>query len=157
MWCWKFCSGWSDFADFYHKNERLIKVGFHFRKNRIFSMRVTNWNYITDKADITMQSDITMHSKKCFSNVVASSHSSCVFLYLFSSAKISPVRFVLHLQDWRCVGNWETSFPVNKLWLIYLSPSLWPLSMKTMHLLFKYKTNQCLRVTSLSWVDFIWR
>jgi len=46
-----------------------------------------------------MQSDITMHSKKCFSNVVATSHSSCVFLYLFSSANISPVRFVLHLQD----------------------------------------------------------
>jgi len=69
-------------------------------------------------------------SKKFFSNVVATSHSSCVFLYLFSSANISPVRFVLHLQDWWCVGKRETSFPVNKLWLIYLPPSLWPLTMK---------------------------
>ena len=34
-----------------------------------------------------------------FSNVVASSYSSCVFLYLFSSANILPVKFVLHLQD----------------------------------------------------------
>ena len=81
------------------QNERLIKVGFLFSKYIIFSMRVTNWNYITDKSDITMQSDITMHSKKFFSNVVATSHSSCVFLYLFSSDNISPVRFVLHLQD----------------------------------------------------------
>ena len=45
-----------------------------------------------------------------FSNVVVTSHSSCVFLYLFSSANISPVRFVLHLQDWWCVGKRETSF-----------------------------------------------
>ena len=38
-------------------------------------------------------------SKKKFSDVVVTSHSSCVFLYLFSSANISLVRFVLHLQD----------------------------------------------------------
>ena len=37
--------------------------------------------------------------KKIFSNVVVTSNSSCVFLYLFSSVNISPVRFVLHLQD----------------------------------------------------------
>jgi len=67
-------------------------------------------------------------SKKLFSNVVATGQSSCVFLYLFSSANISPVRFVLHLQDWWCVGKRETSFPINKLWLIYLPPSLWPLT-----------------------------
>ena len=48
-------------------------------------------------------------SKKFFTNVVATSHSSCVFLYLFSSANISPVRFVLHLQDWWCVGKRETT------------------------------------------------
>jgi len=42
---------------------------------------------------------------------------------------ISKSRFVLHLQDWWCVGKRETSFPVNKLWLIYLPPSLWPLTM----------------------------
>ena len=36
------------------------------------------------------------------------------------------MRLVLHLQDWWCVGKRETSFPVNKLWLIYLPPSLWP-------------------------------
>jgi len=53
-----------------------------------------------------------------------------VFLYLFSTANISPVRFVLHLQDWWCVRIRETSFPVNKLWLIYLPPSLWPITMK---------------------------
>jgi len=45
-----------------------------------------------------------------FGNVVVTSHSSCVFLYLFSSANISPVRFVLPLQDWWCVGKRETSF-----------------------------------------------
>ena len=56
--------------------------------------------------------------KKNFSNVVATSHSSCFFLYLFSSANIWPVRFVLHLQNWWCVGKCETSFPVNKLWLV---------------------------------------
>jgi len=67
--------------------------------------------------------------KKIFSNVVVTSNSSCVFLYLFSSVNISPVRFVLHLQDWWCVGKRETSFPVNKLWLIYLPPSLWPLTL----------------------------
>jgi len=67
--------------------------------------------------------------KKKFSNVVVTSHSSCVFLYLFSSANILPVSFVSHLQDWWCVGKRETSFPVNKLWLIYLPPSLWPLTM----------------------------
>jgi len=38
-----------------------------------------------------------------FSNVVVTSHSSCVFLYLFSSVNISPVRFVLHLRDRRSV------------------------------------------------------
>ena len=40
------------------------------------------------------------------------------------------MRFVLHLQDWWCVGKCKTSFPVNKLWLIYLPPSLWPLTIK---------------------------
>ena len=65
-----------------------------------------------------------------FSTVVVTSHSSCAFHYLFSSANISPVRFVLHLQDWWCVGKRGTSFLVNKLWLIYLPPSLWPLTMK---------------------------
>jgi len=69
-------------------------------------------------------------SKSFFSNVVATSHSSCVFLYLFSSANISPIRFVLHLQDWWGVGKRETSFTDKKLWLIYLLPSLWPLTMK---------------------------
>jgi len=32
---------------------------------------------------------------------------------LFSSANILLVRFVLHLQDWWCVGKRETSFPVK--------------------------------------------
>ena len=49
---------------------------------------------------------------------------------LFSNANISHVRFVLHLQDWWCVRKRETSFPVNKLRLIDLLPSLWPLTMK---------------------------
>ena len=69
-------------------------------------------------------------SKIFFSNVVATSHSSCVFRYLFPRANISLVRFVLHLQDWWCDGKRETSFPINKLWLIYLPLSLWPLTMK---------------------------
>jgi len=54
-------------------------------------------------------------ASKIFSNVVVTSHSSCVFLYSFSSANISSVRFVLHLQDWWCVDKRETSFPVNKV------------------------------------------
>jgi len=37
--------------------------------------------------------------EKIFSNIVVTSHNSYVFLYLFSNANISPVRFVLHLQD----------------------------------------------------------
>ena len=49
-------------------------------------------------------------------------------LQLLFKANISPVRFVLHLQKWLCVGKRETSFPLNKLWLIYLPPSLWPLT-----------------------------
>jgi len=69
-------------------------------------------------------------ASKMFSTVVATSHSSCFFLYLFSSANISPVRSVLYLQGWWCVGKRETSFPVNKLWLIYLPPSLWPITVK---------------------------
>jgi len=32
--------------------------------------------------------------------------------------------------DWWCVRKRETSFSVNKLWLIYLPPSLWPITMK---------------------------
>ena len=68
--------------------------------------------------------------KKNFSNVVVTSRSSCVFLYLFSNANILLVRFVLHLQDWWCIGKRATSFPVNKLWLIYFPSSLWPLTMK---------------------------
>jgi len=34
-----------------------------------------------------------------FSNVVVTNHNLRVFLYLFSSANISPIRFFLHLQD----------------------------------------------------------
>ena len=73
---------------------------------------------------------VSILASKTFSTVVVASHSLCVFLYLFPSANISPVRFVLHLQDWWCVGKRETSFPVNKLWLVYLPPSLWPLTVK---------------------------
>jgi len=48
----------------------------------------------------TLQTTLIYGSfKKIFSNVVVTSNSSCVFLYLFSSVNISPVRFVLHLQD----------------------------------------------------------
>ena len=71
---------------------------------------------------------VSLLASKKFSNVVVTSNSSCVFLYLFSSVNISPVRFVLHLQDWWYVGKRETSFPVNKLWLIYLPPSMLPLT-----------------------------
>ena len=71
---------------------------------------------------------VSLFASKILSNVVVTSHSSCVFLYLFSSSNISSVRFVWHLQDWWCVGKRETSFPVNKFWLIYLPPSLWPLT-----------------------------
>ena len=39
--------------------------------------------------------------------VVVTSRSSCFFLYLFSSVNISPVRFVLHLQDWWSM-RWKT-------------------------------------------------
>ena len=49
---------------------------------------------------------------------------SCLF------ANISPVRFVLHLRDWWCVEKHETSFPIDKLWSIYLPPSLWLVTMK---------------------------
>jgi len=72
--------------------------------------------------------NVSLLASKIFSNVVVTSHSSRVFLYLFSSANISPVRFILHLQDWWC-GKRETSFPITKLWLIYLPPSLWPLKL----------------------------
>ena len=57
---------------------------------------------------------VSLLASKNFSNVVVTSHSSCVFLCLFSSANISLVRLVLYLQDWCCVGKRETSFPVNK-------------------------------------------
>jgi len=73
---------------------------------------------------------ISLLASKIISTVVVISHSWCVFLYLFSSANISPVRFVLHLQDWWCVGKCETSLPDSKLWLIYLPQSLWPITMK---------------------------
>ena len=69
---------------------------------------------------------VNLLALKIFSNVIVTSHCLCAFLYLFSSANISPVIFVLHLQDWWCVGKRETSFPVDQLWLIYLLPSLWP-------------------------------
>jgi len=71
---------------------------------------------------------VSLLASKIFSNAVVTSHSSCVFLYLFSSSNISPVRLVSHLQDWWCVGKCETSFPVNKLWLIYLQPSFWTIT-----------------------------
>jgi len=71
---------------------------------------------------------VSLLASKIFSTVVVTTHSSCVFLYLYSSANISPVRFALHLQDWWCVGKRGTSFPINKLWLIYLPPSLWPIT-----------------------------
>jgi len=83
--------------------------------------------------------EVSLLASKILSNVVVTSHSSCVFLYLFSSANISPVRFVLHLQDWWCVGKRETSFSVNKLWLIYLPPSLWPITMKNIEGICKNK------------------
>jgi len=71
---------------------------------------------------------VSLFASKILSDVVVTSQSWCVFLYLFSSSNISSVRFVWHLQDWWCVGKRETSFPVNKFWLIYLLPSLWPLT-----------------------------
>ena len=54
--------------------------------------------------------------------------------FAFSNAssvliQIDFIRFYLN-KDWYCVGKRETSFPVNKLWLICLPPSLWPLTMK---------------------------
>jgi len=73
---------------------------------------------------------VSLLASKMFTNVVVTCHGSCVFLYLLPSANISPVSIVLHLQDWWCVGKRETSFPVNKLWLIYLLPCLWPITMK---------------------------
>jgi len=52
-----------------------------------------------------------------FSNVFVTSHSSCVFLYLVSSANISPERFVLYLQDWWCVENAKLVSPsINCDW-----------------------------------------
>jgi len=53
------------------------------------------------------------------------------FRYLFSSANISPVRFVLRFyrtedtfKNAKLVSLW------NKLWSIYLPPSLWLTTMK---------------------------
>jgi len=37
---------------------------------------------------------VRLLASKIFTNIVVTSHSSCVFLYLFSSAKFSPVRFL---------------------------------------------------------------
>ena len=34
------------------------------------------------------------------------------------------------LQNWWCVAKRETTFPFNKLWPIYLPPSLWPITVK---------------------------
>jgi len=73
---------------------------------------------------------VSLSASQIFSTVVVTSHRSCIFLYLFPSANISPVRFILHLPDWWCIWKRETSFPVKKVWLIYLPPSLWPLTMK---------------------------
>jgi len=71
------------------QNERSIKVGFHFRKNRTFSMRVTNWNYITDKSDITMQSDISVHSKKL---LVMLLQPATVRVFLFTCFQVTTFR-----------------------------------------------------------------
>ena len=55
---------------------------------------------------------------KFFSNVIVISQSSCVFLYLFSSANISPLRFVLHQwrsEVWWCPGRllgWMPPFKI---------------------------------------------
>ena len=77
---------------------------------------------------------------------------------MFLSASISPVRFVLHLQDWWCFGKRETSFPVNKPWLIYLPTSLWPVTMK---LVSKYQACYCWNCHVFQYcfclfLDFIW-
>jgi len=53
-----------------------------------------------------------------------------------SNLHISLFKYVLstmgvNLQDWWCVGKRETSFPVNKPWLIYLPPSSWPIKLRT--------------------------
>jgi len=88
---------------------------------------------------------VSLLASKMLSTVFGTSHSSCVFLYLFSSANISPVRYVFHWQDWWCVGKRETSFPVNELWLINLPPSLWPLTNQCK----SYIT--CVRKTQFQW------
>ena len=52
-------------------------------------------------------------------------------VHCFVTTVLWSILHLLHLnKDWWCVGKRETSFPVNKLWLIYLPPSLWPLTMK---------------------------
>ena len=80
-------------------------------------------------------------SKKNLSIVVVTSHSSCVFHYLFSSANILLVRFGLHLQDWWCVGQRETTC---------LPPSLWPLTMRCSKWL-KYFSNRTNMFQKVSW------
>ena len=42
--------------------------------------------------------EVSLLASKFIGSVAVTSHSSCVFLHLFSSANISPVRFVLHLM-----------------------------------------------------------
>jgi len=100
------------------------------QRKSVFVRPLTNADFLSSYWFMRLWEGQPFSFEKIFNNVVATSHSSCVFLYLFSSANISPVRFVLNLQDWWYVGKRETSFPVNKLWLIYLPPSLWPLTMK---------------------------
>jgi len=51
---------------------------------------------------------ISLLASKIFSNVVVTSYTSCGFLYLFSSANISPVRFVLHLHFTGLMMCWKT-------------------------------------------------
>jgi len=51
-----------------------------------------------------------------------------VRVFFFTCFQVPTFRFVLHLQDWWCIGKRKTSFPINELWLIYLLPSLWPLT-----------------------------
>ena len=59
-------------------------------------------------------------NKRC-SNVVCFLWHDLLFVY-----SCSQINWYWYWY-WLCVGKRETSFPVNKLWLIYLPPSLWPL------------------------------
>ena len=107
----------------------------YFQRKSVFVRLLLNTNFLS--SGLRGSGKVNLLASQIFSNVVVTSPSLCVFLYLFSSANISPVRFVLHLQDWWCVGKRETSFPVNKLWLTYLPPSLWPITMKIVRLMWR--------------------